>query len=126
MNKLLTEKEINSLRELSFVFGVLLYLESDHVCRECSYFDESVDVAKDKFLSLEKLINGKNLSEEMRRMLSGIYAILGDLNVPDNPVAQKKAGNCKLPKGICLAKSALSVYIKIESNHPELISGFKN
>ncbi|MDI6890266.1 MAG: hypothetical protein QMC83_04915 [Thermodesulfovibrionales bacterium] len=115
MNKLLKEKEINSLRGLSFVFGVLLYLESDPVCRECSYFDESIDVAKDKFLSIEKLINGKNLSEEMRRILSGIYAVLAGLNIPDNPKDQKKAENCKLPKRVCLPKLALSVYRRINS-----------
>jgi hypothetical protein len=115
MNKLLKEKEINSLRGLSFVFGVLLYLESDPVCRKCSYFDESIDVAKDKFLSLEKLINGKNLSEEMRRMLSGIYAVLAGLNIPDNPKNQKKTENCRFSKGVCLAKSALTVYKRINS-----------
>ncbi|MEW6163351.1 MAG: hypothetical protein AB1606_08600 [Nitrospirota bacterium] len=114
MDKLLKEKEINSLRGLSFVFSVLLYLESDPVCRECSYFDENIDVAKDKFLSIEKLINGKNLSEEMRRMLSGIYAVLAGLNIPDNPKDQKKAENCRFPKGVCLAKSAIAIHKKIE------------
>ncbi len=115
MDKLLKEKEKNSLRGLSFVFGVLSYLESDPVCRKCSYFDKSIDVAKDNFLSLEKSINGKNISEEMRRILSGIYAVLAGLNIPDNPKEQKKADNCKFPKGVCLAKSALAVYGRIKS-----------
>ncbi len=115
MDELLKEKGKNSLRGLSFVFGVLSYLESDPVCRNCSYFDESIDIAKDNFLSLEKSINGKHMSGEMRRMLSGIYSVLAGLNVPDNPKEQKKADNCKLPNGVCLAKSALAVYGRIKS-----------
>jgi hypothetical protein len=115
MDKLLKEKEKNFLRGLSFVFGVLSYLESDPICRKCIYFDKSIDIAKDNFLFLEKSINGKNISEEMRSMLSGIYAVLAGLNIPDSPKEQKKTDNCKFPKGVCLAKSALAVYGRIKS-----------
>ncbi len=115
MDKLLKEKGKNYLRGLSFVFGVLSYLESDPVCRKCYSFDKSVEVAKDKFLALEKSINkNKGISGEMRKMLLGIYTVLGDLNIPDNPVDQKKAENCRFPKGVCLAKSALAIHKKIE------------
>lgn len=117
MDKFLKEKEKNSLRGLSFVFGVLSYLESDPVCRKCSYFDRSIDVAKDNFLYLEKSINGKNMSEEMRRMLSGIYTVLAGLNIFDNPKEQKKTGNCTMPPGFCLAKSALRFYEKIKNKY---------
>lgn len=114
MKELLTEHEINSLRGLSFVFSVLSCLQNDLFCSKCRLFVKSVDVAKNKFLSLEKLINGKNMSEEMRRMLLGIYTVLADLEIPDNPVRQKEAGNCKLPKGACLPDSVLVIYERIE------------
>jgi len=112
---MLKEKEINSLRGLSFVFGVLSYLQDDHLCSKCYSFDKSVDTARDKFLTLEKLINGKDMSEEMRRLLSGIYAMLADLNMPDSPVRQKQTKNCKFPSGVCLAKSVNSIYERIGS-----------
>jgi hypothetical protein len=60
-------------------------------------------------------LSGKNMSEEMRRMLFCIYAVLAGLNIFDNPKEQKKADNCKFPKGVCLAKSALAVYGRIKS-----------
>ena len=113
MKELLMEKEINSLRGFSFVFGVLLYLQGDPLCSKCRLFVRSVDAAKDKFLALEKLINRKNMSEEMRRMLLGIYTAFANLEIPDNPVRQREAGNCKLPKGACLPDSVLTIYERI-------------
>jgi hypothetical protein len=110
---MLKEKEINSLRGLSFVFGVLSYLQDDQLCSKCYSFDKSVDTARDKFLTLEKLINGKDMSEEMRKLLSGIYAMLADLNIPDNPTGQKKTGSCKLPSRVCFPRSALAIYERL-------------
>jgi len=115
MKELLNEKEINSLRGLSFVFGVLSYLQGDPFCSRCSFFVESVDVAKDIFLYLEKSVNkNKDIPEDMRRLLLNIYGVLADLNIPDNPERQKTEGNCVLPKGVCFAKLVLTVYEKIK------------
>ena len=110
---MLKEKEINSLRGLSFVFGVLSYLQDDQLCSKCYSFDKSVDTARDKFLTLEKLINGKDMSEEMRKLLSGIYAMLADLDIPDTPTGQKKTGSCRLPARVCFPRSALAMYERL-------------
>lgn len=114
MKELLTENEINSLRGLSFVFGVLSLLQGDPFCRKCRLFIENIDEYKNKFQSLERLINGKNMSEEMRRMLLSIYTVLADLEIPDNPLRQKETGNCKLPKGACLLDSVRVICERIE------------
>jgi len=113
MKELLTEKDINFLRGLSFIFDVLSCLQDEPLCSKCHLFVKSIDLAKNKFLSFEKLINRKNISEEMRKMLLGIYTVLADLEIPDNPVRQREAGNCKLPKGACLPDSVFTIYEKI-------------
>jgi hypothetical protein len=110
---MLKEEEINFLRGVSFVFGVLSYLQDDYLCSKCDSFDKSVDTARDKFLAIEKLINGKDMSEEMRKLLSGIYAMLSDLNIPEKPTGQKKIGSCKLPAKVCFPRSALAMYERL-------------
>jgi hypothetical protein len=108
-------KEINLLRGLSYVFGALSYLKDEPLCSKCNSLAESIEIAKDKFLALEKSLNKRRgIPEEMRKLLLDIYATLPQMSIPDNPVRQKKEGNCKLPAGVCFTKSILSVYEKIE------------
>jgi hypothetical protein len=112
---MLKEKQINSLRGLSFVFGILSYLQDEPLCKSCITFLKSLDAAKEKFLALEESINKKRyMPEEIRKLLIAIYAVLADLRISDNPVRQKKTGHCTLTSGFCFAKSALSFYKKME------------
>src|SRR4030042_4528577 len=111
----LIEKEINLLRGIGYVFSVLSYLQDEFLCSKCNSLVKSIEAAKDKFLPLEKsLYKNRGMPEEMRNLLLDIYATLSQMSIPDNPVRQKKEGNCKLPAGVCFAKSVLAVYEKIE------------
>lgn len=109
------EKDINMLRGMSYIFSVLLYLQDEPICCRCNSFSNIVETAKEKFLSLEKSVNkNKAIPDEIRRLLSNIYAVLAGLTIPENPLEQKKTGNCTMPPGFCLAKSALRFYEEIE------------
>ena len=109
------EKDISLLRGISFIFATLSYLQNDPFCNKCSAFVKSVETAKDKFINLEKSINkNKGVPEELRRLLLGIYTVLAEMRISDNPIKQKKEGICHLPAGICLAKSTLAMYESIE------------
>ena len=62
-------------------------------------------------LALERSVNqNRVIPDEIRRLLSHIYRVLAALTVPENPVKQKRTGDCTMPSGICLAKSALRLY----------------
>jgi len=111
---MLKEKEMNSLRGLSFVFGVLSCLQDDPLCSTCRLFIESIDVARDEFIDFEKFVrNNQDISKEMRRLLFGIYGALSNFKIPDQPIVQKEAGNCTLPGKVCLPMSVLSMYAQI-------------
>jgi hypothetical protein len=111
----LIEKEINLLRVMGYAFNVLSYLQDELLCSKCNSLVKSIEAAQDKFLALEKSLNkNRGMPEEMRKLLLDIYATLSQMSIPDNPVRQKKEGNCKLPAGVCLAKSVLTIYEKIE------------
>ena len=109
-------KEINLLRGMSYVFGVLSYLQDEPLCSRCNSFVKAVEVSKEHFLALERSVNeNRDMPEEMRRLLLNIYAVLADIKIPDNSIQQKKAGNCMMLKGVCLAESLLTLYVSIES-----------
>jgi hypothetical protein len=108
-------KEINLLRGMGYLFGVLSYLQDEPLCSRCDLFVMGVEVSKKYFLALERSVNkNRDLPEEMRRLLLNIYAVFAELKIPDNSVRQKDAGNCRLSSGFCFAKSALTFYEKME------------
>lgn len=114
-------REISLLRGLRLVYSVFSYLQHEPFCCNCVSFMNSVDSAREKFIRLEREINGKPLPEEMRSLLAGIYEAMAYLEIPNNPVRQKKLGYCTLPKGICLAKSAISMYENMEDKMCDLL-----
>ena len=118
MNRYINRKrnEINLLRGMSYVFDIFSYLQEDPFCSRCNSFVKSIEEAKEKFLILEKSINkNRYISEELRNLLLSIYRVLAEVTIPDNPLRQKKEGNCKFPPDVCLAKSALALYERIEA-----------
>jgi hypothetical protein len=109
-------REITLLRGLSYVFSILSYLQDEPLCKECKAFVDVLDSTREKFIDIEKAANkNRDMSQENRKLLTNIYVVLADLRIPENPVRQKISGNCHLPSGICLAKSALAIYDKIEN-----------
>jgi len=109
------EKDINMIRAMSYVFNSLCYLQDEPLCCRCDSFVESFETAKEKFLSLEKSVNkNRVIPDEIRRLLSNVYAILAGLTIPENTLRQDKTGNCTIHSEVCLATSALRFYEEME------------
>ena len=85
------------------------------------------DTIREKFIDREKAVNSdREIPKEIRKLLTNIYVVLADLRIPENPVRQKKAGNCHLPSGMCLAKSARGLYEKLEESLYEMEESANN
>lgn len=111
----LPAKEISQLRAISCIFAILSYLQDEPLCGKCSSFTNVFEKSMEKFLVIEKYLGrNKNIPEETRDLFSYVYRVLSGLKIPDNPVRQKKEGNCGFPAGVCLAKNALAIYEQIE------------
>lgn len=109
------DMEISLLRGMSYTFSILSYLQGEPVCKSCNVFVNVFESLQDKFIDLEKAVNkNRDIPREIKKLLTGIYAVFAELKIPDNPVRQKDAGNCRLPTGFCFAKSALTFYEKVE------------
>jgi hypothetical protein len=119
--EMIKNKEINLLRGMSYVFSILSYLQDEPLCQKCKSFLNVFYSAQGKFIELEKMVNkNRDMPQESRRLLTGIYIVLADLKIPDDPVRQKKAGNCHLSHGVCFGKSALEFYERIEKINYEM------
>ncbi len=110
----LKNDEMVLLRGISYVFSILSYLQNEPLCGKCNSFVKIFESVQDKFIELEKSVNkNRDIPKEIRRLLKVSYAFLADLKIPDNPIRQKKSGNCNLPSGLCFAKSSLEFYEKL-------------
>jgi len=54
------------------------------------------------------------LSAQVSIMLVDVKMMLVDLHPVADAVGQKKAGNCKLPQGVCFVKSSKALQEKME------------
>jgi len=109
------QKEINMLRVMGHVLNILSCLQDEPLCGRCDLFAETIETAKERFLSLEKSVNkNRAVTDDTRRLLSNIYAVLAVLTVPDNTLKQEETGNCTMPSEVCLAASALRFYEDME------------
>ena len=114
-------REITLLRGMSYVFSILSYLQDEPLCKECKAFVDVLDSTREKFVETEKAVNkNRDIPQGIRKLLTNIYVVLADLRIPENPVRQKISGNCHLPSGMCLAKSAEGFYEKLEKSIHEM------
>lgn len=108
------QRKINSLRGLHLVFGMLSWLKDDPYCSTCQSFVKGVERAKDRFMLLERSVNARKLSGETKSLLSSIYTVLADLDIPDLSQTQKRADHCRLPDTMCLPELVFNMYKKID------------
>jgi hypothetical protein len=97
------------------VFGVLKNQQADPFCRSCNSFVNTLTAAREQLAKFESEHAGevKNLTSEFSILFAGAKAGIAALKQPENPSGQKKAGNCKLPEGVCFIKSSLALMHKV-------------
>ncbi len=102
------ESIINKLRGIHFVLGVLDNQQKDLFCGNCLSFAKTLESTDETFTKFEKSCTGegRDLPEVFCELLADAQRKLGAIRVPEEPKGQKKEGNCKLPEGICFARTA--------------------
>jgi hypothetical protein len=101
-------QQLNRIRYYHFVTGVLANQQHDPYCSICKAFTNSVREVRggvDEFMHAQAS-ELPGLLEEVSIMLADIKMMLADLHPVPDAVGQKKAGNCKLPQGVCFVKSS--------------------
>jgi hypothetical protein len=108
-------ENLNQVRGYHFLLGVLVNQERDPSCRGCNAFKNTLAAAREglaafKASEADALMQ---LSPEFSRLWDGTVRGFAGLSMPDQTVGQKKAGNCKLPEGLCFLKTSLAFIQRI-------------
>ena len=106
---------MNQVRGFHFLLGIFRNQQMDPYCSACSAFANTLAAARENFAKLEAEHADvlKTLAQEFRQMLADTRAGLEMLQGPTAPSGQKKAGNCKLPQGICFIKASSAIIPQI-------------
>jgi hypothetical protein len=106
---------MNQARGYAYLFGVLKNQQADPFCRSCNSFVKTLAAVKENLAKFEAQHAGeiKNLPEEFSRLFADAKGGIAAMKQPENPAGQKKAGNCKLPEGVCFIKSSLAIFQKV-------------
>jgi len=101
---------MNQVRGYHFLLGVFRNQQKDPYCSVCSAFANTLKATRENFAAFESVHNEalKALTPEFGGMLAGTRAGLSALQSPPDPSGQKKAGNCKLPQGMCFIKASFA------------------
>ena len=106
---------MNQVRGYHFLLGAFRNQQKDPYCSVCSAYANTLKAARENLAKFEaENANAlKALTPEFSAMLAGTRAGLSALQGPTDPSGQKKAGNCKLPQGICFIKASFALVQQI-------------
>ena len=106
---------IEQIRFYHYISGVLAIQQADPLCGTCKAYANSVAALKEGLAGLEHEHSDKlsclpgetsHLFEEARNRLFSV-------KTADDATGQKKAGNCKMPEGVCFIKAAKAILHKL-------------
>jgi hypothetical protein len=104
-------RTITHLRGFHFAVGTIVNQENDPLCGSCVAFAKTAQAIIDSFIEFESAhaAERKKLPEEFSFLFDDVCDKLALIEQPEEPVRQKKEGNCKLPEGVCYCKAALAL-----------------
>jgi len=106
---------INKIRYYHFISGVLVHQQADPLCCKCKAFANTAERMKEGVSELESVHGEKIqvLPSDLLSLLEEARDRIGRIKPPADAVGQKKAGNCKMPEGVCFIKLPKAILDKI-------------
>lgn len=106
---------LNHLRAYHYLAGVLTNQQGDLFCGRCSAWNNTLNNAREALKQFEEAHAAglRGLPPDAAALLAEARSRLAGLANAANPAGQKKAGNCKLPEGVCFVKVSRSLLEKV-------------
>jgi hypothetical protein len=106
---------MNQARGFAYLFGMLRNQQEDAFCRSCNSFLNTLAAARENLQKFEAQHAGeiRSFPEEFSQLFADARSGISVMPQPEQPLRQKKAGNCKLPEGVCFTKSSLAILQKV-------------
>ena len=106
---------LNHIRAYHYLVNVLTSQQRDLFCHTCSAWNNTLNNTREALTQFEAGHAAElcNLSPAAIALLAETRSRLAGLANAANPAGQKKAGNCKLPEGVCFVKASRSLLEKV-------------
>ncbi len=104
-----------TLRGYYYAAGILGNQQNDPLCCNCAAFARTAEAIINSFFKFQNThaAERKRLPEEFSTLFNDISDRVAVIGQPEAPIRQKKAGNCKLPQGVCFTKEVAVFLEKI-------------
>ncbi len=102
---------VNRMRFYHFISGVLANQQTDPLCSKCKALINTVSALRENLDSIKNEHHDelKSFPEDMLNLYEEAVNRIASLKTHENAEGQKKAGNCKMPKGVCFVKSSNTI-----------------
>jgi len=102
----------NHARGYVYLYEMLMHRQADPFCRTCSAYNKTIAAIRESLAKFENQLTAAEevLPAEFSHLYSVAKAGIASLKLPENPTGQKKAGNCKLPEGVCFVKLSYVIF----------------
>jgi len=106
---------LNQVRAYHYLINVLTNQQRDLFCHTCSAWNNTLNNTREALKQFDAghAAELRNLSPEAAALLAETRSRLAGLANAANPAGQKKAGNCKLPEGVCFVKVSRALLEKV-------------
>ncbi|MGC2063137.1 MAG: hypothetical protein WA610_09165 [Thermodesulfovibrionales bacterium] len=106
---------ITRIRFYHYITGVLVNQQNDPLCSICKAATSTAARMKEGIRQLEKdcAADRDRIPASIGTMLAETLSRLTAINFPEEAAGQKKAGNCKLPEGVCFVKNSKALQDRI-------------
>lgn len=106
---------VNRIRFYHYITGVLINQKNDPLCSICKAAANTTVRMKEGVSQLEKdcAADRDRIPASIVTMLAVTLSRLATINFPEDAAGQKKAGNCKLPEGVCFVKNSKALRDRI-------------
>jgi hypothetical protein len=106
---------LNSVRGYVYLYEMLKQRRSDPFCRTCSAFSNTMTTVRESLIKFDSQLSATEniLPTEFSRLYTEAKAGIFSMELPEAPSGQKKAGNCKLPQGVCFVKLSYAIIQKL-------------
>lgn len=99
----------NRIRGFAYMYRVLTSQKNDPFCPKCNSYATTLVSVKEAVSTFEE---EGSLDPVMSRLFFDARSGIMSLTAAENPLRQKKEGNCKLPEGVCFLKNSFAILQK--------------
>lgn len=104
---------MNFARGLGYMAGVLVKHQNEPLCGKCRGLTKTADKVRERMNKFEQSSDKGNLPVDIQELYSGAKEAMYGLHLSDEPVPQKKLGNCNLPDRGCFVKYSMAFFENI-------------